>query len=148
MSPCHCNSAQSFADCCETYVAGKQKAPSPEALMRSRYSAFVLGAVDYLLQTSATENHAPNERALLEQSCANTHWLALKVIEAKENTVEFAAFYEGESKVEQLHERSTFELRDDQWVYVSGVFLPPLTFGRNDPCWCGSGKKSKKCHAD
>ncbi|HIG53357.1 MAG TPA: hypothetical protein EYG11_12075 [Candidatus Latescibacteria bacterium] len=20
--------------------------------------------------------------------------------------------------------------------------------GRNDPCWCGSGKKYKKCHLD
>lgn len=114
--------------------------------MRSRYSAFVLGAVDYLLQTSASENHAPNERSLLEQSCANTEWLALKVVDAKENTVEFAAFYTGENAVEQLHERSTFEAREDQWIYVSGEFLPPLTFGRNDPCWCDSGKKYKKCH--
>jgi len=23
-----------------------------------------------------------------------------------------------------------------------------MKLGRNDPCWCGSGKKYKKCHYD
>ncbi len=114
--------------------------------MRSRYSAFALGKVDYLLQTSAPERHAANERALLEDSCNNTHWLALHILKAAENTVEFSAFYEDDSGVEQLHECSTFERRDGRWIYLSGEFLPPKVFGRNESCWCYSGKKYKKCH--
>jgi len=26
------------------------------------------------------------------------------------------------------------------------VVVPEVTPGRNDPCWCGSGRKYKKCH--
>ncbi len=120
--------------------------------MRSRYSAFATYNVDYLLKTSAPELHATNERELLEQHCSVVTWLALHVLRSKTKDttgqVEFAAFFERENSLEQLHELSQFEKRDGQWVYTKGEFLPPLKFGRNDPCWCRSGKKFKKCHAN
>ncbi|WP_372760073.1 YchJ family protein [Litorivivens sp.] len=153
MSYCHCGSTTSFEQCCQPLLNGKAFAPTAEALMRSRYSAFVTGAVDYLLQTSASESHEPDERALLENSCKNTRWLALHVLDTEHGSeidgkgiVEFAAFFQTGGSPEQLHERSAFEKRDGQWIYVSGEFLAPLSFGRNDPCWCRSGKKHKKCH--
>lgn len=59
--------------------------------------------------------------------------------------VEFAAFYKGIEKG-QLHENSKFIHENDQWYYLDGVVLDPLKFGRNEPCWCGSMKKFKKCH--
>jgi len=143
---CRCGSGQAFSECCQPFLEGSTAAPTAEALMRSRYSAFARGKVDYLLQTSAPERHAANEKALLGDSCNSTRWLALHILKTTETTVEFAAFYESNSGVEQLHECSTFERREGRWIYVSGEFLPPLTFGRNDACWCRSGKKFKKCH--
>ena len=49
--PCLWQDGVLFADCCGRYIAGTALAPTAEALMRSRYSAFVKEAGDYLLQT-------------------------------------------------------------------------------------------------
>ncbi|MEZ5505160.1 MAG: YchJ family metal-binding protein [Gammaproteobacteria bacterium] len=45
-----------------------------------------------------------------------------------------------------LHERSRFVKEDGRWFYLDGEMLPLPSPGRNDPCWCGSGQKFKKCH--
>lgn len=49
MEICFCSSQKSFESCCKPYLNGTQHAPTAEALMRSRYSAYVLHEVDYLL---------------------------------------------------------------------------------------------------
>lgn len=118
--------------------------------MRSRYVAFVRGEVEYLLATSHPALHGPDERRTLERAVSDTRWLALRVVEAPEPSgdageVEFAAWFEGDP-VGQLHERSRFVRQDGRWLYRSGTILPALRIGRNDPCWCGSGRKSKACH--
>jgi SEC-C motif domain protein len=59
--------------------------------------------------------------------------------------VEFAAFYKN-SKIEQLHENSKFIYENGQWYYLDGILLDPIKITRNEPCWCGSIKKYKKCH--
>ncbi|HEX5804075.1 MAG TPA: YchJ family metal-binding protein, partial [Azospira sp.] len=46
-APCPCGSDQPYARCCGRWHAG-EPAPSAEALMRSRYAAYVLGLSDYL----------------------------------------------------------------------------------------------------
>ena len=48
---CHCGSGLNYRDCCKPYIKGKKNPPTPEALMRSRYSAYVVGAIDYLFET-------------------------------------------------------------------------------------------------
>ena len=50
MATCHCGSGKPYVKCCEPYING-EPAPTAEALMRSRYSAYVVGAVDYLGET-------------------------------------------------------------------------------------------------
>ena len=49
---CPCDSGRPFAACCEPYVSGRTPAPTAEALMRSRYTAYTLQDADYLLRTS------------------------------------------------------------------------------------------------
>jgi SEC-C motif-containing protein len=120
----------------------------PEDLMRARYSAFALGQVDFLLATLHPSRHHPDERAQLTRSVDKCRWLALHVIAAQGSTVEFAAFFSEQNKVGQLHEQSRFICEDGRWWYVDGDFLPPIKWERNALCWCGSGKKYKKCHAD
>lgn len=48
---CLCKSGVPFADCCEAVLSGQRKAATAEALMRSRYSAYVMGDISHLLKT-------------------------------------------------------------------------------------------------
>jgi SEC-C motif-containing protein len=51
MKNCPCGSGRPYTECCEPYILGKAKAPTAEALMRSRYSAYVEHAIDYIINT-------------------------------------------------------------------------------------------------
>jgi SEC-C motif-containing protein len=147
---------------------GQQKAQSAEQLMRSRFSAFYLGAKNInaeqmaaYIEQSCDESLKSEQRAEgLLQSFAQTQWQGLYIIDAKEQaetaTVEFTALFNspdnslGSSTIEQLHERSSFVKIDQQWLYKSGKMLGPYAFKRNLPCWCENGKlhgkKYKHCH--
>lgn len=118
--------------------------------MRSRYSAFRLGEVGYLLSTSHPSLHGPDERVELERACRSTRWISLRILDAPPaegdaGEVEFVAFYEGRP-LGQLHERSRFVREDGRWFYAARRILSNIDVGRNDPCWCGSGRKRKVCH--
>jgi SEC-C motif-containing protein len=114
--------------------------------MRSRYSAFSTGEVQYLLDTQRLDGVS---REQLEASVASTRWLGLSVLHSSsagdEGEVEFIARYKDAQGLGQLHERSRFRREQGRWLYVGGRHLPPPKPQRNDPCWCGSGKKLKKC---
>lgn len=146
---CYCDSGQLFQNCCSPLLTGKDFARSPQALMRSRYSAFCSGNLDYLLQTHLTDK-APADNAVdIQATFANTSWLKLEVRQARTSgdtgVVEFVAYYRDQHGPGQLHERSNFRKQDNRWFYCSGVHLAPVKTERNAPCWCGSGKKFKKC---
>ncbi|TQV71982.1 zinc chelation protein SecC [Aliikangiella marina] len=146
---CYCCSGKLFADCCEPILTGTQPADAPEALMRSRYSAFCSNNACYLVSTHWPVE--PDSRAQIQQTIDSTKWLGLKVIrtDLHPNTltgsVEFVAFFDDQG-VKQLHEKSSFVKQNDKWFYTSGEHLPPIKIGRNDECFCGSGKKFKRCH--
>jgi SEC-C motif-containing protein len=118
--------------------------------MRSRYSAFCTGQIDYLIATRHPSKRQGDDRQDLSQTIAMTEWLNLRVLYSQETaergTVEFVAFFKAQGQLSQLHERSDFVCQDGRWYYLEGKHLPPLRLERNDPCWCGSGKKVKKCH--
>jgi SEC-C motif-containing protein len=138
-------------------------APTAEALMRSRYTAYVRGAVDHILGSHTTEAARNVDRASTERWSRTSTWLGLTVVATDgggpsddEGTVEFIArFSNALDAPEQVHhERARFvrNPRDRRWLYAEGrvVGAPPVRRevhpGRNDPCSCGSGKKYKKCH--
>lgn len=131
--------------------------------MRSRYSAFCEGKIDYLIATLHPSKRQVTDREALARSVSTTRWTGLRILAVDGGTegddtgqVEFVAYYAESGAAEhqagttrQLHERSRFVKQDDRWFYLSGDHesLPPIPkLGRNDPCWCGSGKKLKKCH--
>lgn len=121
--------------------------------MRSRYTAFCTGNIDYLIATHHPSKYQTNDRQALAQTIAETMWLSLRVLTSDRSkeaagigSVEFVAFYQSRSKIGQLHERSEFIRQSDRWYYRQGTILEPISLSRNDPCWCGSGKKYKKCH--
>jgi len=94
--------------------------------MRSRYTAFALGAVDYLRSTW----HASTRPIEIAPNPAPT-WIGLKVLtteaggpEASEGWVEFVARYRIRGRAFRLHERSRFLREDGAWRYVDGVLDP------------------------
>ncbi len=121
---CHCGNTASYAQCCGKFHAG-ESAFTAEQLMRSRYSAYVLGLQDYLL---ATWHESTRPGSLDFSDAAKTKWLGLEIrrnsaIDSNHAQVEFIARYKtgGQSAV-RLHEISDFVLEDGKWFYVSGVF--------------------------
>lgn len=121
--------------------------------MRSRYTAYCTQNIDYLLKTHHPKHRQLNSRKQISATAKNTAWSGLTIIatsagQAADTTgvVEFVALYRVGGGVAQLHERSRFLKEGNQWFYTDGDMLPPLQPKRNEPCWCGSGKKFKQCH--
>ncbi|MCB0065183.1 MAG: YchJ family protein [Caldilineaceae bacterium] len=152
MQLCPCGSGSAYNTCCEPYLTGRAIPALPEQLMRSRYTAFCRREINYLIATHHPSQREPNDRRTLGESIRETEWLSLRVLQtqqapaADKGAIEFVAFYRNQGTVGQLHERSEFVREDGRWYYLHGRQLPPLILGRNDPCWCGSGKKVKQCH--
>ena len=123
MSGCYCGNSISFQDCCEPYIKGIKNATTAEVLMRSRYSAFAVGAADYLVNTThISKRRFHNKRDILAWSQSNK-WLKLEVLASTETTVTFKAYYLDENLKAQIHyEHSTFKLEDGKWFYVDGTF--------------------------
>ena len=118
---CPCGSGRALADCCGRYHEG-QLAPDAERLMRSRYSAFVLGREDYLL---ATWHPSTRPAALELDATQRPQWLGLTVkahtpLDETHATVEFVARYKLNGRAFKLHETSRFEQVDGRWLYVDG----------------------------
>lgn len=154
---CSCGSGRGFDECCGPLLAGAA-APTAEALMRSRYSAFTVANVDYLEKTLAPEARADYDRGETQTWVEEAHWQGLEVrgttgggADDQDGTVEFVARYKFRGKVFAHHELGQFRRHEGSWVYVDGVMNPRpeqrqvQKVGRNDPCPCGSGKKFKKC---
>ena len=150
MTSCPCGSGRGFDDCCGPVLAGGAPA-SPEALMRSRYTAFTRADLDYLETTLAPEAKEDYDRAETEAWVKEAKWDGLEIRAAEGDQVEFVARYKMRGKIFAHHELASFRQNDGRWVYVDGVMNPRPAqrsvekVGRNDPCTCGSGKKFKKC---
>ncbi|WP_445400068.1 YchJ family protein [Zobellella sp. An-6] len=148
---CHCDSHQPFSLCCEPLLQGAP-APTPLALMRSRYSAYRLGLGDYLVHSWHPDTLGSLTADELAATGQNTDWLGLSIVftrgtpDDEVGEVEFKVRYREAGRVLVLHERSRFLRHQERWVYHSGQFNPPKT-GANQPCPCGSGKKYKQCCA-
>ncbi|MFG1654806.1 YchJ family protein [Micromonospora sp. NPDC049275] len=119
---CPCGSGQAYADCCFPVHGGAAQAPTAEALMRSRFSAFALGDADYLLRSW----HSSTRPARLELT-PGQRWTRLEIAETERGglldatgTVTFHAHYREAGRPGALTERSRFIREDGRWVYLDG----------------------------
>lgn len=155
MTLCPCGTQRNLDACCGPIIAGAP-APTAEALMRARYTAFTRSDIDFLDRTHAPEIRDGFNRAEAERTAAESKWLSLEVlrsVEAEDGTaaVEFAARFRQNGQILVHHELASFRREDGRWLYVSGELNPKAPprqvdkVGRNDPCPCGSGRKFKKC---
>jgi SEC-C motif domain protein len=153
---CPCGSGQAFARCCGPFLGGAP-APTAVALMRSRYTAYVRGAIDYLIETHAEETRGRVDRAAIGRWARETRWMGLEIVATErggeadeEGVVAFVARGVSQGAAFAQRERSRFRRVDGRWYYVDGKLggepvRREAAVGRNEPCPCGSGMKYKRC---
>ena len=160
MKPCPCGSDLPYEECCKPYITGIKNAPTAEALMRSRYSAYAEHAIDYIVETCSQEEKDRIDITQTKNWSEKSKWLGLKILSTekggptdKEGTVVFEASYEVDTLKEVHHETARFKKNDGRWLYIEGDVKPNTVVragpkvGRNEPCPCGSGRKYKLCCA-
>jgi SEC-C motif-containing protein len=139
-------------------------AATAEELMRSRYTAFTRGDVDWIMASHHPDTVDEVDRDEVEQWSTQSEWLGLRIRSTEDGgpedetgIVEFRARYRVNGQTIDHNERAEFLRLDGKWLFHQVVadldegaqlvpVAPKATVGRNDPCPCGSGKKYKKCH--
>lgn len=154
MSDCPCGSGSNVKECCGPYLEEGVLPNSAEALMRSRYTAYVKRDTGYLLDTWHPMTRPDPDNFTLQD---DIFWQGLDVLETEnggkedeKGTVTFVARFLHSERPCVLSEKSRFVKKDGKWLYVDGDIreekqAPKEKVGRNSPCPCGSGRKYKKC---
>lgn len=126
--PCRCHSGRPFDACCGPFLSGAAAPATAEQLMRSRYTAYVEGAVDYLLSTTVADRRAAIDRAHLVDYCNGLRGLGLLILAAEQGgpddvtgTVTFEATLRVRGRKFVQRERSRFVRERGRWVYEGGV---------------------------
>ena len=159
MSLCPCGSGLELEACCGPYIEGSAKAPTAEALMRSRYTAHVLKRYQYLTDSTHPEFREDASADEIEKWSSMLTWEGLEIFETVDGgendstgEVKFSAHYSVQNVPQELREDAFFRKEGDTWYYVEGsvyrrepVRRAAPKIGPNQPCPCGSGKKYKKC---
>jgi len=124
---CPCGSGKTLANCCQPYIEGRQAAPTAEALMRSRYTAFAVAHIDYLLKSHHNTTRPVKDRNEILQWTKSVQWMGLTILsksegQATQNTgmVEFRAVFIENGQLQHIHEKSLFRKEKGMWYYVSG----------------------------
>ncbi|MGO8694903.1 MAG: YchJ family protein [Rectinemataceae bacterium] len=159
MDTCPCGSGHPYETCCRPIISGSAMAPTAETLMRSRYSAYAKGEIDFIVSSCVRDESGEIDLEATRRWSEKSTWLGLNIVstdkggnEDSTGTVEFIATYVLDGLRDSHHEISHFVKKDGGWLYESGEMIPETVIregpkvGRNDPCPCGSGKKYKKCH--
>jgi SEC-C motif-containing protein len=112
---CPCGSGERYDDCCGPLLRGDLHAATPVSLMRSRYTAYALGALDYVFRT-----WHPRTRPERVEPAPQLTWTRLEVLAEEGDEVEFAASYTTAAGDGVLHEHSRFARRAGRWFYLDG----------------------------
>ncbi|MBI2790741.1 MAG: SEC-C domain-containing protein [Gammaproteobacteria bacterium] len=129
---CPCGLNKPYENCCGLYIENDIPAPTPEALMRSRYSAYVFAKVAYIAQTMKDEPLRQFKPEDVVKWLADVKWQGLKVIQQRVKSdklgfVSFEAKYLYQGNQESICEKSEFHKIGDRWFYVGGKSLNPNT---------------------
>jgi SEC-C motif-containing protein len=124
---CACGSGANYADCCEPFHLGKATAPTAEALMRSRYCAYVMRQIDYLVGTTLPAARTTDLWVNYQSTADSIQWIGLEVVATsqggatdKTGKVEFKASYIQDGVRSIHHELSRFRRSGGAWYYVDG----------------------------
>ena len=127
MSLCPCGSGRPYEECCETYIEGRETAPTAEALMRSRYAAHTLGKYDYLNETVHPSIRDEADHEDMKKWSEAVEWEGLEIFSTKDGAetdetgeVSFEARYSVNGMPQSLREDAFFRREDGRWYYVDG----------------------------
>jgi SEC-C motif domain protein len=153
-SLCLCGSGQEYDHCCGLFHSGEKKPATAAELMRTRFTAYAMHNVDYLLNTW----DASSRPAEIDFSKEEVEWCRLEIVDCKKGRekdsrgiVEFKAFYLLNGEEHVMREISRFKKINGKWTYLDGQVKSiakagqQVSQGKNAPCPCGSGKKFKRC---
>lgn len=121
---CPCGSGAKYKKCCRVLHVGNP-APTPEALMRSRYTAYALNNAAYIMETTHPNSPHYEEdkiqwRKTIENFIQHTRFAGLQILSAEGDTVTFhATLFDGNVDISYT-ERSVFRQHEDRWKYVDG----------------------------
>ena len=156
---CPCKSGRPFGECCGPILDGVTKAATAEALMRARYTAYAIGRIKFLSESSVKAALEEFDEKSATAWSRSARWHGLEIVRTEkggegddEGVVEFRALYTAGKEFCNHHETARFVKEDGCWKFSDGEFVPEVPtrreepkVGRNDPCPCGSGLKYKKC---
>lgn len=124
---CPCQSDKKYDNCCGLVHQDHKKALTSEMLMRSRYSAYYLKNIEFLVKTTHPDKRSKNIFKEIQARADQTKWTKLEIISTKHGLehdkigfVEFKAYYEADGKSQILHENSRFRRYEGLWVYADG----------------------------
>ncbi|MDG2127186.1 MAG: YchJ family metal-binding protein [Fuerstiella sp.] len=122
---CPCGTDRDFADCCGRFLDDGDAPETVEQLMRSRFSAYCLKRIDYLVDSTHPDARSAKLRDEVVETAERVTWNWLKVVSTrsgraddKVGNVEFIAGYEYEGESGTHHERSQFRRYDGKWKYL------------------------------
>ncbi len=126
--PCPCTSKKPYDRCCGPFHGGTAAPETAEQLMRSRFSAYALGKVDYLIATRPETKRSEENREELVLYCKSVSCVALKIVSREQGgkadetgVVVFQASLQTNGRRSLHTETSTFEREHGRWVYVDGL---------------------------
>ncbi|AUR51314.1 YchJ family protein [Aquella oligotrophica] len=124
---CKCGSNKDYQVCCGIYINDNKLPDTPEQLMRSRYTAYTMANIDYIVKTMQGKPlvaYDQKESTLWAQSVI---WQKLEVLNSSMNNdqgvVEFKAYYNDANRNVILHEISQFRRKDGRWYYIDGEII-------------------------
>ncbi|MDX2345766.1 MAG: YchJ family metal-binding protein [Legionella sp.] len=130
MIDCPCGSKNKYDQCCEPYLTKTQYPKTPEALMRSRYTAYTLANIDYIKKTMRGPALFGFDEEDAKRWAARVTWMGLKVFQASSEKptqnkgyVEFEAKFMENYDLKSIHEKSEFIREKNRWYYVDGTQL-------------------------
>lgn len=125
VSLCPCKSRLAYGLCCGPYHAGKAKPETAEQLMRSRYSAYFFGRIDYLVDTTHPDKKVPGMREAIQDLADQARWKFLTILSTSQGQkgdrtgkVEFVAEFFVNGVAQEHREKSRFRRCRGNWKYV------------------------------
>ncbi|MFN5982727.1 MAG: YchJ family protein [Fluviicola sp.] len=121
MLDCYCDSGFEFSACCGKFIDNREIPSTPEELMRSRYSAYKVKNIDYLVATTHPDYRKYYSRKSISNWANSVEFMKLTIHESIENHVKFSAFFKDErGNLQEHREDSLFKFEDGNWYYLEG----------------------------
>ena len=124
---CPCGNEKSFNECCGRHIAQGLPAITPEALMRSRYTAFVFKDMKYVFRTTHPKARATLDQKAQQEWADRSEFFKLEILKSSHvgdtGSVEFKAHYRNAVGSHVHHELSSFRRKDGLWYFLNGKVI-------------------------